>query len=141
MRGRPTLYKPEYAEQAAKLCALGAKDIEIADFFDVHLDTLYEWRNVHPDFSESIKVAKEAADTRVERGLYERATGYSYPAEKVVGGKIVKHREHVPPDPTSMIFWLKNRKPKEWRDRREQEITGASGAPLQVIISKADERL
>jgi len=32
-RGRPTLYKPEYVKQAAKLCALGATDAEIAGFF------------------------------------------------------------------------------------------------------------
>ena len=139
------MYKEEYVEQARKLCALGAKEIELADFFGVAISTLYEWRNSHPEFSEAIKIAKEEADNRVERSLFERATGYSYPSVKIFqyeGSPVeVPYREHVPPDPTAMIFWLKNRKPKEWRDRREQEITGAEGAPLQVIISKADERL
>jgi hypothetical protein len=53
-----------------------------------------------------------------------RATGYTYDAVKVVTekatGKIVSipYREHVPPDVTAQIFWLKNRKPDEWRDQR-----------------------
>ena len=38
--GRPTKYKEEYAEQAYKLCLLGAKDKEMADFFQVSLSTL-----------------------------------------------------------------------------------------------------
>ena len=143
--GRPSSYKPEYAEQAAKLCALGATDIELADFFEVDVRTIYRWKNEFEEFCQSIKIAASEADRRVERSLYERATGYSYPAVKIFqyeGTPVeVPYREHVPPDTTAMIFWLKNRRPKEWRDRREQEITGASGAPLQVIISKADERL
>ena len=54
--GRPTLYKPEYAEQAYKLCQLGATDIELAKFFNVSLDTIHEWSNVNEEFSESRKV-------------------------------------------------------------------------------------
>jgi hypothetical protein len=40
------------------------------------------------------------------------------------------HQEHVPPDVTSQIFWLKNRKPHEWRD--VQNIEHAIG---KYIIS------
>ena len=31
----------------------------------------------------------------------------------------VPYTEHVPPDTTAMIFWLKNRRPEQWRDKRE----------------------
>lgn len=120
---RPSLYKPEYAEQAAKLCRLGATDIELADFFNVDVRTIYRWKNQFPAFCQAIKIAAEEADNRVERSLYERATGYSYPSVKIFQyeGKPVEvpYREHVPPDTTAMIFWLKCRKPAQWRDRTE----------------------
>ena len=28
------------------------------------------------------------------------------------------------PDTTAQIFWLKNRKPDEWRDKKETEVSG-----------------
>lgn len=138
---RPEKWKDEFVKLTELACMNGATDLDIADMLGVCIRTINYWRVNKQEFAAALKIGKELADTRVERSLYSRATGYSYDTEKVVGGKIVKHREHVPPDPTSMIFWLKNRQPKKWRDRREQEITGADGAPLQVIISKADERL
>lgn len=146
--GRPTKYQPAYPKTAAKLCKLGATDIEMADFFGVTVSTLNLWKQTHPEFSASIKVAKEAADTRVERSLYERATGYSFDSVKILtvslgnnsGSEVqqVPYREHVPPDATSMIFWLKNRQPTKWRDRIEH--TGADGKPMAVaIVRYADD--
>lgn len=137
---RPTDYKPEYAEQARKLCELGATDIEIADFFEVSDRTVYRWQIKYPKFCQALKAGKEAADLRVERSLYHKATGYTFEAEKIFQyeGNVVRapYREHVPPDTTAMIFWLKNRKPEDWRDKREQELTGKNGGPLVVSWSK-----
>ena len=59
--GRPTKYKPEYATQAAKLCALGATDAQLADFFDVAISTITLWKVQHPEFSASIKLPKAEA--------------------------------------------------------------------------------
>jgi hypothetical protein len=120
-RGRPTSYKPETAEQARKLCLMGATDIEVADFFSIHVATLYRWSQQHPEFREALKAGKEALDERVEKSLFHRAVGYSRDSVKIFQheGKAVKvpYREHVAPDTTAMIFWLKNRRPREWRDR------------------------
>ncbi len=125
--GRPSDYKAEYAEQAAKLCALGATDYELAKFFKVTTSTIYLWRNQHPEFSESVVAGKAAADERVERSLYNRAVGYSYESEKVFQfqGKIVRAKtvEHVPPDPGAAFNWLKNRKGAEWREKSEVTVT------------------
>lgn len=123
--GRPSTYQKSYAEQAKRLCELGATDIEVADFFDVSIPTLYRWKIKYPEFDAVLKAAKESADERVERSLYFRATGYSFESEKVFQyqGKIVRAntREHVPPDTTAMIFWLKNRRPDRWRDVHKHE--------------------
>lgn len=126
--GRPTSFKPEYTAQAVKLCALGATDIEMADFFGVDVRTFYRWKNERPEFCQALKAGKEAADERVERSLYHRAVGYTHDAVKIFMPAWArepvhaKYREHVPPDTTAMIFWLKNRRPDAWRDKSEQVI-------------------
>ena len=72
------------------------------------------------------KAGKAEADVRVERSLYQRAVGYSYDAVKIFcdkNGKVtrVPYPEHVPPDFTAQIFWLKNRDPAHWRDAWQME--------------------
>jgi len=120
---RPESYKPEFAEQAKKLCQLGATDIGLADFFEVSDRTIYRWQVKYPEFCQALKAGKESADDRVERSLYHKATVYTYESEKVFQhqGEIIRApvREHVPPDTTAMIFWLKNRRPEAWRDKSE----------------------
>lgn len=136
--GRPTSYDSDYCRQAAKLCELGATDAELADFFDVAISTVALWKVTHAEFSDALKQAKATADARVERSLFQRAVGYTFDSVKVFSyeGASFEHpvREHCPPDTAAMIFWLKNRKPDEWRDRRE--VTGADGGPLQVAVVK-----
>lgn len=138
---RPTKYKPEYAEQARKLCdTMAATDFELATFFGVTLSTLYLWKLKHPDFSDSIKLGKEPANRRVEKTLFERAMGYSQTETdiRVVGGKIVKTEvvRHYPPDPTSMIFWLKNRANKEWSDKQEVELDVKHGLAERLAAAR-----
>lgn len=126
--GRPPKYKDTFAKQAEKLCALGATDEDLADFFEVSVRTVIRWKSEHEDFCQALKVAKEEADNRVERSLYQRAVGYSFDSEKVFNnrGDVVraKTREHCPPDVTAQIFWLKNRQPDRWRDKQEHDHTG-----------------
>ena len=76
--GRPSSYKDEYAEQAAKLCKIGATDYELADFFNVDTRTIYRWKHEHPAFCQSIVAAKEMADERVERSFYNRCVCLLY---------------------------------------------------------------
>lgn len=124
--GRPSSFKAEYVEQAEKLCKLGATDVELADFFEVSVATLYRWKNEFPEFCDALKSGKEVADERVERSLYHRATGYTFDSVHFSSfqGQVTAtpYREHVPPDTTAMIFWLKNRRSAEWRDRTEHVV-------------------
>ena len=76
--GRPTDYREEYNEQVTKLCKLGATDKELADFFEVAESTINLWKEVHPQFSESIKEGKIQADANVAQALYHRAIGYKH---------------------------------------------------------------
>jgi hypothetical protein len=127
--GRPTKYKAEYARMAEKHCALGATDIELADLLQVDRVTIWRWSQQHPTFCNALKAGKEAADERVARSLYAKATGYTHDAVKIFNDSgtpmVVPYREHIPPSDTAAIFWLKNRRPNEWRDKRETELSGA----------------
>lgn len=125
---RPTKFKDEYISQAEKLCKLGATDVEIADFFDIDIRTLYRWKGDFPQFCHALKAGKEIADERVERSLFARATGYEHDEVdiRVIDKEIVQTtvRKFYPPDTTAGIFWLKNRRPGEWRDKQEIEHSG-----------------
>jgi DNA-binding XRE family transcriptional regulator len=123
MAGRPTDYKPEYNEQAYKLCLLGATDAELGDFFGVKEQTINNWKKDYPEFFESIKKGKQIADSNVADRLYQRALGYEHDDLYIAQfqGQIVSKsiKKYYPPDPTAAIFWLKNRQSAKWRDKQE----------------------
>lgn len=137
--GRPSKFKPDFVPQAEKLAALGATDRDVSEFFGVSEATLHRWKHTHPEFCEALKVGKEASDQRVEQSLYRKAVGYTFDSEKVFQhqGEIVRTKtiEHVPPDTTACIFWLKNRRPEEWRDKQVLEHEG------EIEVTDARERL
>jgi hypothetical protein len=137
--GRPTKYNAEYAEQAYKLCLLGATDKQLADFLGVAESTLNLWKLEHPDFSESLKNGKDRADAVIAQSLFHRAKGYTHDAVKIVADAktgaehIVPFTEHYPPDTTACIFWLKNRQKENWRDRVEH--VGDAERPIEHKVN------
>lgn len=138
--GRPTDYDPEYNEQARKLCLLGATDEELADFFGVTEQTINNWKIAHPEFFESIKEGKERADSEVASKLFHRACGYSHEAVQIAvdakTGKdhAVPYIKHYPPDTAAGIFWLKNRRKKDWREK--VTVGGDSEEPIEVLVRR-----
>lgn len=143
--GRPPSYKPEYIAQAIEQCEAGATDQELADFFGVSVRTLYRWKNNFPEFCQALKSGKAPTDERVERSLFERATGYERDEVdiRVVGGEIVQTtvRKFYPPDTTAAIFWLKNRRPDLWRDKTDVEATLKGQIEHTHRVSDATARL
>ena len=140
--GRPSKYRPEFVEQAKKLCRLGATDLEIADFFGITVRTLFNWKNEHDDFFHALNESKTIPDERVERSLFHRAIGYEHDEVdiRVIDHQIVKTpiRKYYPPDTTACILWLKNRRPDLWRDKREEAppTEGNSDDLLKAIAEK-----
>lgn len=136
-------YHPDYVRQAQAMCQLGATDRDLADYFEVTTRTIMRWQAQYPEFSAALNRGKDAADDRVERSLYARATGYTYDSEKIFNNDGVITRvntiEHVPPDVTACIFWLKNRRPAEWRDKTDHDHTHSHQLNLQgANMSVAD---
>ena len=113
----------------------GLTDDQIANNMGISRSTLYEWKRKYPDISDALKIGKEVADITVENALYKRAVGYT--AEdtrtKVVAGeeieRIITQRE-IPPDITAIIYWLKNRKPDQWRDK---PVAGADKSEDDIV--------
>lgn len=100
-RGRPSDYEPWMLQHATFLAHAGCTDAEIAEDLGVTTVTLYAWMRLRPDFLSAIRSAKEAPDERVKRSLFDQA---------------------LAGNTTAQIFWLKNRRPHEFRDRQEHEL-------------------
>ena len=132
--GRPSKFE-QVKDMLYKMASYGMTDKQMADVVGVSEQTVNNWKLKDPNFLESLKAEKEIADARVERSLFERATGYSHAEDKIFNDNgtplVVPTVKHYAPDTTAAIFWLKNRKPKEWRDKHDIEH---SGEVSQVVI-------
>ncbi|HJJ50719.1 MAG TPA: hypothetical protein O0X01_04260 [Methanocorpusculum sp.] len=132
-------------EEIKQWCLDGHTDKEIYDALGISAETYYKHKREQPEFSDALKQTKEIADNQVQDSLWKRANGYDTTEEKVTydgDGCVIKREKttkHIPPDPTSCIFWLKNRKPQEWRDKQEVEHSGE--VEQTVIILPANSRL
>jgi len=137
MAGRPTKYDPtRHPDLVFLLARDGLTDVQIAGKLKIAKSTLNEWKKRHPEFNEYLRIGKKEPDDLVERCLFQRATGYNYPEDKIMQYEgrpvVVPTIKHVPPDITAMIFWLKNRRPERWRDKRDLEIKENINITAQV---------
>lgn len=112
----------------------GLTDEKIAKNMGISCSTLYQWKRDYLEISEALKESKEVADFEVENSLFNLATGF-----------VDSEGKWHPPNITAIIFWLKNRKPQEWREKREihegeEQKEGLS--PMEQLVqslTKAEE--
>lgn len=115
--GRPTVWRPEYLGICERLYEKGSTDAEVAEILDVNPLTLHRWSIDNDEFCKIKKVGKEASDERVELTLYQKA---------------------MSGDTTAMIFWLKNRRYRTWRDRREVVAEVSVSTPNTIDPRRLD---
>ena len=120
----------------------GLTEEQIADNMGISRSTLSEWKNLYSDISDTLKRGKEVIDRQVENALLKRALGYEYEevSEKYELGILTERKvtkKQVVPDTTAQIFWLKNRKPSDWRDKPEGE-TEQGGITIVNNIPRPD---
>ena len=122
--GRPTKYKDEYPEMLIEHMATGLSYESFAGEVGVCKDTLYEWEKVHPAFSDSKKIGFERNrcfwEKQGVRGLWDEK-------EYDDNGKLMSARSM---NSTVWVFNMKNRFPKEWRDKQEVESTVSGSLEL-----------
>jgi len=116
--GRPTKYDESFCEQVIDYGKQGLSLTQIAFELDIHKDTLYDWKKSKPEFSDALKKARDYAQGFWENALKQAALG--------------TNPEGVTPNPTLMIFQMKNRFPDEWREKQVQEHVGKDDSDLVV---------
>ena len=104
----------------------GLTEEQIAHNMGIGYSTLQAWKNEYQDILDTLKRGKEVVDRMVENALLKRALGYEYEevSEKYELGILTERKvtkKQVAPDTTAQIFWLKNRKPIDWRDKRNSD--------------------
>lgn len=134
----------------------GLTDEQIASNIGIAPKTLYRWKENYSQICQSLKRGKEVVDIQVENALLKRALGYKFneiTKERVIeldpqtgepDSKMVVTKEvlkEVQPDVTAQIFWLKNRKPKDWRDKRDVEISGNVNNPMEGLTTEELKKL
>ena len=149
--GRPTKYDSHVKPKLNLVVGWareGLIDEQIAKNLGISVASYYDYKLKYLEFMEALKKGKEVCDFEVEGSLFKRANGYTYDETTqesrlidTIDGKSVyglvttkKVTKQVAPDPVSMIFWLKNRKPALWRDRKDIDI----GSGNTVTIVKND---
>lgn len=112
----------------------GLTDEQIAKNIGIGNRTYYEWLARFPQIAQATKKGKEVVDRLVENALLKRALGYTFDEVTMEFGLESKRvTKEVQPDTTAQIFWLKNRKPREWRDKQEIESTNVNHNTTQDV--------
>lgn len=119
----------------------GLTEEQIAKNMGVSVKTLYNWKTDNLPILQALKKGKEVIDFEVENALLKKALGYTVTLNKqkvTKDGDVVDTQEevHVAPDTTAQIFWLKNRKKKEWRDKIEYETNSDDLNKVKELLSK-----
>lgn len=104
----------------------GLTEEQISHNMGVSLKTLYNWKTNNLPILQALKKGKEVVDFEVENALLKKALGYTVTLNKqkvTKAGDVIDTKEdvHIAPDTTAQIFWLKNRKPKEWREKQNYD--------------------
>jgi len=140
--GRPSKYKSEYAETAQKLCAMGGfTDLQLAKWFEVNVDTIYQWKLQHPEFAEALRVGKAETDDLVERATVAGISGYYVTVDEMDRFGNVKHMQKwIPGNPHAGMKWLAARRPEQYRERKEDKrILSMDDAFLKFLEQLEEE--
>jgi len=146
---RKTIYKRDGWDEKLELiegwARDGLTDEQIADNMGINVATIYRYKKKYSEFCEALKKGKEVIDYEVENALLKRALGYDYEETKATmtdkGSKskrIEKTTKHAQPDTTAQIFWLKNRKPEEWRDNDNNEAEDKLKTVIEAMEAAAN---
>ena len=126
--GRPSTYNPAFIDDILKLAKQGKSLEQICFRLDIGLRTIYQWRDVHPEFAHALEEAKA-----LEQGYWE----------DLADQHIVETKDGPKLNATIWSRSMAARFPKKYREQVKQEITGAEGAPLlsgiQVTFVKPDD--
>lgn len=137
-----------FLKEIGQMAANGATEAEIAKKLRVAYSTFKAYKRANRELAAVLETSKELADLNVEAALYRRASGYTVEEitkerrlnrksgeYELIETKVVE--KEVPPDTAAIQFWLKNRKPEEWREHQSIDV----GMPVSEAAEKIAEIL
>lgn len=142
-------YTEDFPKRAEDYARQGMIDKQIARSLGISKAVFYEYQKKYPDFMDSIKKGKAPIDFEVENALLKRAMGYEYEevhTEYRIKGKadekanptlIKRIKKFVVPDTAACAFWLKNRRPKLWKDRHDVGVSGNLNIKVVSAVPRA----
>lgn len=124
----------------------GLSETQIAHNVGVSRNTLVTWKNKFPEIGEALRAGREVIDYEVENALVKRALGYTYTErtyERIWNERVQKYikvntksvTKEVAPDVGAICFWLKNRRPKNWKDRPDLQMDSETLAKVDAILA------
>ncbi len=135
----------------------GMSDEEIAHKMGISRSTLNDWKKKYPDISDTLKKNKEIVDIQVENSLFQRAVGMTKTVKKPIKVKEIRYKDgkrlsekervvyaeeeiYIPPDTAALIFWLKNRLSKKWRDKVKSDTDKKEQmARIEQIVARTEK--
>jgi len=112
----------------------GLTQEQIATNMGISLATLKNWKKNHLAILTALKRGKEVIDYEVENALLKSALGYTYEEDVMsASGKVERVTKYQAPSTTAQIFWLKNRKPDQWREKQQLEVTTTTSEKVAEI--------
>ncbi len=120
----------------------GLTEEQISQNMGINPKTLYQWKKKYDPISKALKRGKEVVDIQAENALFKKALGGFVVEEQTIEEmtpngfiltKRIKNKKYNPPDTTALIFWLKNRKPDVWMDRKAKEVDLNANEVVKII--------
>lgn len=148
--GRPSKYESEVKPKLLQIEAWARDGLtmeQIAANLGIYKSTLYEYQNKYKELKDALKKGREVADIQVENALYKTALGYEVEEklyERNEAGELEVVRvvkKEVQPSNTAQIFWLKNRRPSIWRDRKEIQADTNTTLEIDGIKNMSTEEI
>jgi hypothetical protein len=103
--GRPTKYTPEFGPRLIELCKQGLSRRALCAELEISADTFYEWVKKYPEFSDAYKIGEAVASNFYEKAMISGGLG------KIKGFNVM-----------ALTFLMKNRYPREFRDRQDVDL-------------------
>lgn len=154
--GRPTKYKPEYAEQAKDICRWGGfSQAKLAKVFGVDKKSITNWRKEFEDFDDAIRAGMDRFNMDLaEKSLLKLVKGFRIKEKKYEQGKVLgddgketvemvlveERTKQIPPNVRAIETFLRSRDPERWPSKQNIELTGKNGTPVQMTIYTGVDR-
>ncbi len=136
-RGRTPSCTPDYCTIAYKFCLLGAINEDLAELFEVSRNTIGNWLARYPEFRKAVQDGRDVADADVAHALLQKAKGFTHTDVKILQiegeAEQVEYNRYFPPDTQAAIFWLRNRRRKQWREVIEHEHSSVTEEKLREL--------